>query len=115
MAVAALLALAWRAVVFIKDRVEDGVKPVREDLNKTKGDASVLEARVKLSEEALNIFKIEAARTFSTKEDVMSANKPVLDSVERLTHSVDKMNTRIDRVIEQSNAAKPASRRRTAE
>lgn len=114
MAIAAILAMGWKFLGFIKTHVRDELKPVNDKLADTTSRMSVHEARAKLSEEQFNAFRLEVARTYTTKEDVINANRPVLDSVERLTNSVDNMNTRIDRVIEQSNAAKTTTRRTVA-
>lgn len=114
-AIVTIMGIAWKLMDRVKLHVEAEVKPIKESLLEARGTISVAEGRAKLHEEAFNLFRLEVAKTYTTKEDVLNANKPVLDSVERLTHSVDNMNTRIDRVIEQSNAVKPASRRRTAE
>lgn len=115
MALAAIVTGAWRFMGIMRSRVDDWNKPHVDALAHTKAQVSVLEAKVKMGDDALTSFKLEVARVYTTKEDVINANKPVLDSVDRLTSSVDKMNTRIDRVIEQSNTAKPASRRRAAD
>lgn len=115
MAFAAIVGLAWKVHGYIRGQIDEGVKPLKEADSEMRAVISVQEAKSKLLEESLTVFRLEVAKTYTTKEDVFNANKPVLDSVERLTHSVDKMNTRIDRVIEQSNAAKPANRRRPAE
>lgn len=115
MAFAAIVGLAWRFHGYIRTQVAEGVKPLQEADSNMRAVISVQEAKSKLLEDSLNIFRLEVAKTYTTKEDVFNANKPVLDSVERLTNSVDNMNTRIDRVIEQSNAAKAASRRRVAD
>lgn len=110
-----IVGTAWKFLAFLKNHVEDEVKPVKEKVTSLKSEVAVIEGKLMLAEEKVNIFKLEVARTYTTKEDVLNANKPVIDSVERLTHSVDKMNTRIDRVIEQSNAAKTTTRRRASE
>lgn len=108
MAICAIVGIAWKLLGVVKGHVAEEMKPVKESLKKA-------EDRIVTAEAGLTIFRLEVARTYTTKEDVFNANKPVLDSVDRLTTSVDNMNTRIDRVIEQSNAAKPASRRRAPE
>lgn len=115
MAIAAIIAMAWKFLGFIKDHVNEEIKPIQDNLEGVKRESNILEARIKFAEEVFNTFRLEVATTYSTRADVVNANKPVLDSVDRLTSSVDKMNTRIDRVIEQSNAVKPAARRRPAE
>lgn len=114
MAIAAILAMGWKFLGFIKSHVADEIRPVNDKLAETTSRMSVHEARAKLADEQFTSFRLEVARTYTTKEDVINANRPVLDSVERLTNSVDNMNTRIDRVIEQSNAAKTPVRRSTA-
>lgn len=112
MAIAGIVGIAWKFHNYLKAHVADEVKPIKENLESVRAEVRKAEDRVLTAEAGLTIFRLEVARTYTTKEDVMNSNKPVLDSVERLTHSVDNMNTRIDRVIEQSNAAKPAARRR---
>lgn len=108
MAIVAIVGIAWKFYTFMRSETKSQLEPIERDLSKTKADLK------QVGDEFLE-FRLEVSRTYTTKEDVFNANKPVLDGVERLSKSVDNMTTRIDRVIEQSNAAKPASRRRTAE
>lgn len=114
MAFLAIMTLAWKGLAFLKSHVAEEVKPIREKLEETATRMAVQEAQAKLADSQFTEFRLEVARTYTTKEDVINANRPVLDSVERLTNSVDNMNTRIDRVIEQSNAAKTPTRRAAA-
>jgi uncharacterized protein YoxC len=114
MAIVAIVTVAWKLMGFIKSHVEQEIKPVKDSIQDMKTTVSVHEARAKLSEEQFNGFRLEVARTYTTKEDVFNATRPIMESMDRLTHSVDNMNTRIDRVIEQSNAAKPPVRRAAA-
>lgn len=114
MAFIAIMATGWKALTFMKARIKEEVQPVKDRLDETTARMAVHEAQAKLTEAHLVEFRLEVARTYTTKEDVSNAIRPVLDSVERLTNSVDNMNTRIDRVIEQSNAAKTTTRRTAA-
>lgn len=102
-----VITAAYKALGWVRQEIEKGVSPV--SLKTVK-----IEAELDITKKELADYKVEAARTFTTKEDVINANRPVLQSVERLTNSVDSMNSRIDRVIEQSNAAKPVTRRRAS-
>lgn len=113
-AVAFIVGTAWKLLGVLKANVAEEVKPIKEELDKQAMRLAVHEAQAKMTETQFNDFRLEVARTYTTKEDVTNAIRPVLDSVERLTNSVDNMNTRIDRVIEQSNAAKPPARRASA-
>ncbi len=113
MALCALVAMVWKGYAWLKNHVAEETKPIREKLDGMSSRMAVHEAQVKLAESQFHEFRLEVARTYTTKEDVTNAIRPVLDSVERLTNSVDNMNTRIDRVIEQSNAAKTTTRRAT--
>lgn len=114
MAFLAIMGVGWKGLSFMKARIKEEVQPVKDKLDETTARISVHEAQAKLSEAMFTEFRLEVARTYTTKEDVTNAIRPVLDSVERLTNSVDNMNTRIDRVIEQSNAAKTTTRRAAA-
>lgn len=114
MAFLAIMGIGWKALSFVKDRVKEEVKPVQAKLDETTARISAHEAQLKFTETQFTEFRLEVARIYTTKEDVANAIRPVLDSVERLTNSVDNMNTRIDRVIEQSNAAKTTTRRAAA-
>lgn len=114
MAFLAIMTLAWKGLAFLKSHVAEEVKPIKEKLEETTMRISIHEAQAKMADSQFTEFRLEVARTYTTKEDVINANRPVLDSVERLTNSVDNMNTRIDRVIEQSNAAKTPARRAAA-
>lgn len=111
MAIVAIVTVAWKLMGFIKTHVEQEIKPVKEAITEAKLTISMQEARAKLAEEQFNGFRLEVARTYTTKEDVFNATRPIMESMDRLTNSVDNMNTRIDRVIEQSNAAKTTPRR----
>lgn len=108
MAVAAIIGIAWKFYTFMRSETKTQLEPIERDLTKAK-------AEIKQIGDDFLEFRLEVSRTYTTKEDVFNANKPVLDGVERLSKSVDHMTTRIDRVIEQSNAAKPATRRRSTE
>lgn len=107
MTIVGIIGIAYKVFNGLQVKMREEVKPVIE-----RADAN--RARIERIEGEFFAYKIEVAQTYTTKQDVMAANRPVLDSVERLTNSVDNMNTRIDRVIEQSNAAKATSTRRRA-
>lgn len=105
-AVLALLAI-FGTISGIWWRIENRIERARSDAD-TKAQAAHGTASLALAQ--LADFKLEAARTYVGKSDVQQVRDEILGAVDGLKTSLDRMNERLDRVVENSAKRQPVHR-----
>lgn len=93
----------WR----IEGRIDKAVKAVADDAN-MRVQAAHTAATLALNQ--LAEFKLEAARTYVGKSDVQQVRDEILGAVDGVKLSLDRMNERLDRVVENSAKRQPVHR-----
>lgn len=98
-----LAGLWWR----IESRIDRTAKAVADDAN-TKAQAA--HATAALVQGQLAEFKLEAARTYVSKDDVQQVRDDILGAVGGVHKSLDRINERLDRVVENAAKRQPVHR-----
>jgi len=101
--VGAVAGVWWR----IEGRIDKAVSAVAEDAN-TRTQAA--HAAAALAASQLADFRLEAARTYVSKGDVQQVRDEILGAVDGLKVSLDRMNERLDRVVENAAKRQPVHR-----
>ncbi len=99
----AVAAVWWR----IEGRIDKTGKAVADDANMK---AQAAHAAAALAQSLLAEFKLEAARTYVSKDDVQQVRDEILGAVGGVRTSLDRINERLDRVVENAAKRQPVHR-----
>lgn len=93
----------WR----IEGRIDRAMKTVSDEAN-TRANAAHSTASLVSSQ--LAEFKLEAARSYVSKDDVQQVRDEILGAVGGVRTSLDRINERLDRVVENNAKRQPVHR-----
>ncbi|MDQ0305358.1 hypothetical protein [Ancylobacter polymorphus] len=101
--VGAVAGVWWR----IEGRIDKAVKTVADDASLR---AQAAQAAASMAATQLAEFKLEAARTYVSKDDVQQVRDEILGAVGGVRTSLDRINERLDRVVENAAKRQPVHR-----
>ena len=99
----AVAGLWWR----IEGRIDKAMEKVSDEAN-TRANAA--HSTAALVQSQLAEFKLEAARSYVSKDDVQQVRDEILGAVGGVLKSVDRINERLDRVVENNAKRQPVHR-----
>lgn len=93
----------WR----IEGRIDKAMEKVSDEAN-TRANAA--HSTAALVQSQLAEFKLEAARSYVSKDDVQQVRDEILGAVGGVHKSLDRINERLDRVVENAAKRQPVHR-----
>lgn len=100
---AAVAGVWWR----IEGKIDKTGKSVADDANLK---AQAAHAAAALAQSQIAEFKLEAARSYVSKDDVQQVRDEILGAVGGVHKSLDRINERLDRVVENAAKRQPVHR-----